>query len=67
MTVASSTAFFGTCGAESAALEFACGYPPSATLPRKREREKRERPDQLAAAAGTSRWRFMTILLSAPR
>ena len=23
--------------------------------------------NQLAAAAGTSRWRFMTILLSAPR
>jgi hypothetical protein len=40
---------------------------PTPALPRKREREKRGEGNQLAACAGTSRWRFITILLSAPR
>ena len=35
--------------------------------PRKGEGSKERASNQLAAAAGMSRWRFMTILLSAPR
>jgi hypothetical protein len=38
---------------------------PTPTLPRKRGEVTKS--NQLAATAGTWRWRFMTILLSAPR